>query len=304
MDEQRMNRLLMEKVGKKFYGHDKLKSKYKMQIPPSAEREYIRCVNAYMGLLKAELEEEIPKIKAPYITERKVRQDGEIDLILALNEAFNRISNKLTSKTETFGLRHRLENLAHLNRKLTVREWKNAIKRTLGIDIREDYYLGDFFETQIQNWINENIDLIVTIPQDTLGKMRDIVYEDYLNGRTTKDMVKDLRSQYNINLRHARLIARDQTAKLNGQITRFQQEDAGIEYYEWSTSGDERVRESHKKLDGKIFRWSDEPPETDNGRHCFPGTDYQCRCVALPVFSHEMNLPFEEKQADLGSLSQ
>lgn len=42
MDEVQMNRLLMQKVGRKFYGHDTLNSKYDPQIPASAEREYVR----------------------------------------------------------------------------------------------------------------------------------------------------------------------------------------------------------------------------------------------------------------------
>lgn len=53
VNERQMNRMLMEKVGKKFYGHDTLKSKYEPQIPLSAEREYIRTTNAYMATLKA-----------------------------------------------------------------------------------------------------------------------------------------------------------------------------------------------------------------------------------------------------------
>ncbi len=52
MDEVQMNRLLMQKVGRKFYGHDTLKSKYDPQIPASAEREYVRTTNAYMAILK------------------------------------------------------------------------------------------------------------------------------------------------------------------------------------------------------------------------------------------------------------
>ena len=69
--------------------------------------------------------------------------------------------------------------------------------------------------------------------------------------------------------------------------------DAGVEEYIWSTSGDSRVRESHKKLNGKRFRW-DDPPVVDEktGRRCHPGEDYECRCVALAVFDFDtIDLP-------------
>ena len=82
------------------------------------------------------------------------------------------------------------------------------------------------------------------------------------------------------------MLARDQIAKLNGDITQQQQQDAGVVEYVWSTSGDSRVRPSHAALNHKRFRW-DDPPVVDEktGRRCHPGKDYQCRCCALPVFN-------------------
>ena len=190
MNERQMNRLLMEKVGKKFYGHDTLKSKYDPQIPESAEREYVRTTNAYMAILKTELEEQLPKLKEAYKKERDAevknqRNDSATDLQLAITSIFNTIKNNVVAKTIGFGLRRKLENLAHLNRKLTVKEWKRAIKATLGIDIREDYYLGDFYEKELLKWVEENVNLIKTIPEDTLDKMRDIVYDGFTTGKTT-----------------------------------------------------------------------------------------------------------------------
>ena len=190
VNERQMNRLLMEKVSKKFYGHDTLKSKYEPQIPLSAEREYVRTTNAYMAILKSELEEQLPKLKEAYKKERDAdvknqRNDSATDLQLAITGIFNTIKNNVIARTIGFGLRRKLENLAHLNRKLTVKEWKRAIKATLGIDIREDYYLGSFFEKELAKWIDENVGLIKTIPENTLDKMRDIVYDGFANGKTT-----------------------------------------------------------------------------------------------------------------------
>ena len=65
VNERQMNRLLMEKVSKKFYGHDTLKSKYEPQIPLSAEREYVRTTNAYMAILKR-VGRTAPKLKEAY----------------------------------------------------------------------------------------------------------------------------------------------------------------------------------------------------------------------------------------------
>lgn len=300
MDEAQINRLLMKQVGKKFYGHDTLNSKYEPKIPASAEREYVRTTNAYMGILKEELEKQLPQLKKVYKTEQDAnakkiqRNDAVTDLQLVVSQIFTKIKNRVIDRTTGFGLRRKLESLAHLNRKLTIKEWKKAIRATLGIDICEDYYLGDFYLEQLKEWISENVDLITSIPEDTLDKMKDIVYEGFSTGKTTTQMLKDIQTTYGVSRRKAEFIARDQTAKLNGQIQKAQQEDAGITEYIWSTCGDERVRKSHKALNGKKFSWKDAPVHAD-GRKCHPGQDYGCRCIGRPVFNRNtIHLPFDD----------
>lgn len=302
MDDRALQRMTAERAKKRFGSHDVLYSKYTPQIPASAEREYVRTVDAYMRILKEELERELPKLKDVYKRERDaeikagIRNDGVTDLVLAASSVFNAIKNVIIARTEGFGLRRRLETLAHLNRKLTVKEWGRAIKATLGIDIREDYYLGDFYVEQLERWVMENVGLIKSIPEDTLDRMREIVYDGFTNGETTTRMVKEIQRAYSISRRRAELIARDQTAKLNGQIQRAQQLDAGITEYVWSTAGDERVREGHRALEGKRFSWYD-PPVVDErtGRRCHPEQDYQCRCVGRPVFDRRtVSLPIAD----------
>ena len=92
--------------------------------------------------------------------------------------------------------------------------------------------------------------------------MRQIALEGYRNGETTTTIVKQIQRTYSVDRRHAQLLARDQIAKLNGDITQQQQQDAGVVEYVWSTSGDSRVRPSHAALNHKRFRW-DDPPVVD-----------------------------------------
>lgn len=79
-------------------------------------------------------------------------------------------------------------------------------------------------------------------------------------------------------LSRAKLIARDQTSKMNGAFNQARQTSLGIDRYVWQTSGDERVREEHQANDGQVFSWND-PPATGH-----PGEDINCRCVAVPYF--------------------
>lgn len=301
MDDKLINKEVMEKVGKKFYGHQKLISKYDPQILPAAsERAYNSLVNSYMGILREELMKELPNLKEAYREELRkdsadgTRTDSISGILLAVATIFTRVKNNIVLRVTRFNLEEKLAEIAVLNRKMSANEWARCIRATLGIDIRKDYYLGDFYVKELAEWVSENVELIKTIPEDTLDKMKDIVLQGYQDGMTTTEMAKRIQLTYGISKRRAKFIATDQTAKLNGEIQRAQQLDAGITEYKWSTCGDERVRASHRALNGKIFSWNDAPLNSD-GRKCHPGQDYRCRCIGRPVFNRDtLNIPAKD----------
>jgi SPP1 gp7 family putative phage head morphogenesis protein len=130
-------------------------------------------------------------------------------------------------------------------------------------------------------WIKENTDLITSLLGDEIDTISSLL-ED--NQNRTVDALKDrIQERFDVTESKADLLARDQALKLNSQITQARQTAAGIEEYIWTTSGDERVRETHAELDGQKFRWDDPPITNDNGDRNNPGEDYQCRCTAFPV---------------------
>lgn len=190
-----------------------------------------------------------------------------------------------------YDLKRQINRIANLDHKLTVREWKKAVSKTLGIDLLDDYYSGEYYAQMLEKWVSDNVDLIKTVPNQSLERMKELVYESYMKGSTTTNIVREIQRQYGMSKRHAKLIARDQTAKLNADITESQQRDAGVSKYEWSGVMDRRERKSHRELEGKIISW-DNPPDVGNGRKCHPGQDYQCRCCAIPVFDIDnLDLP-------------
>ena len=93
----------------------------------------------------------------------------------------------------------------------------------------------------------------------------------------------------------AKLIARDQTSKLNGSLVKARAQAVGSKTYIWSSVGDERTRESHRVLNGMLCKmnddtvYSDDNGETWKSRRSIgafigkPTEDYQCRCAMLPV---------------------
>lgn len=288
-------------VKKKFGRKKKLESKVAIHYKDNLEREYQRTTNAYMKLLNETLNKYLPLIKttlqeANSDSQEGIRKDANT-LPATIRKIFKEMNAELNEKTEKFLLSDKLERLTHLTRKLSIREWKRVVSKTLGVDLRDDYFLGDYYKRALKKWTDLNVDLIKTIPKDSLGDMEDIVLKGYNSGKTTKSIMQDIQHTYGVSRSKARFLARDQMAKLNANISQMQQTDAGVTEYIWSSSGDGRVRDRHKELDGKKFKWS-EPPIVDKktGRRAHPGQDYQCRCVALPVFDIDtLDLPMSQE---------
>jgi SPP1 gp7 family putative phage head morphogenesis protein len=141
-------------------------------------------------------------------------------------------------------------------------------------------------------FVRENVALIKSIGPRLHDAVVDTVEEGWRKGRTTAAIAADVEESFGVSERRARLIARDQVGKLNGDVTKARQKEIGISSYAWSTSMDERVRgnpgglypdadPSHWHREGKVFAW-DDPPEDGH-----PGEAIQCRCVAIPIIPDE-----------------
>lgn len=146
------------------------------------------------------------------------------------------------------------------------------MKRVVGIDPKVDPGTAPF----IDQFRETNVRLIKSIADEQLSRVEDTIKENF--GVRAEVLSQKLQDQFDVTKSRANLIARDQTLKLNGQLTRVRQQNSGIEEYIWTTSNDERVREDHASKEGQRYRWDTPPPDTGH-----PGEDYQCRCTAYPV---------------------
>ena len=275
------------------------------RYPDSAEREFKRITNAYLRVLNEELKKELPGLMKELKREREneSRHDDSADFERRVREKFLKIAQRFEQREGNFGLAKRIEAIGKQTKNTSLREWKRAVKNTLGIDLFDGYYGDDFYERQITNWVGENAQMIKSIPSDAMREMQDIVLNGYREGKLLRDIQNEIQDAYGVNKRKAQMLARDQIATLNAQIAQAQQRDAGIQRYRWSTSHDARVRDCHKALDGKVFSW-DSPPEmwyetkkngkVMTGRRCHPGCDFACRCVAIPIFDIDtLNIPIK-----------
>lgn len=169
----------------------------------------------------------------------------------------------------------------------------NTINRTQSNNLSKQMGVHGINVSDVEPWLNEfvnehvenNVSFIKNLQVEMYKRIEQIVKESLEQGLTQKQIAKKIMEQTGIMESRAKFLAVDQSGSILGQITKKRHEQLGISRFQWDTSGDERVRETHKELDGKIFSY-DDPPEV-NGRKVLPGEDYRCRCVAIPVFDDE-----------------
>jgi len=131
---------------------------------------------------------------------------------------------------------------------------------------------------QVDLFVSTNIKLIRSIETTALGRVENLVLQGVRSGARHEDLAAQIVSDLDVSYSRARTIARDQISKLNAELARVRQSQAGITHYEWLTTIDGRERKEHADNDGKIFAYDDPPMETGH-----PGEDVNCRCQALPI---------------------
>lgn len=130
----------------------------------------------------------------------------------------------------------------------------------------------------IEAWATKNAALIRKLQPEAIGDLQRMVFRGVADGTTTADLSTQIKARFGVDRRKADFWARDQVSKLNAQVTQAKQTKLGVKQYQWVSSGDERVRPTHRANNGRIFDWDKPPPVTGH-----PGEDYNCRCRAAPV---------------------
>lgn len=195
----------------------------------------------------------------------------------SLDTTFQRMAQRIGGIGQTA---QRLAGLAAQRNADTVDErLKAAIKASVSIDISPVLNQSGPILDAMKSATKANIELITSIPDQYFEKLGDAVGKNMEAGMRFEDLAKEIERIGDVTESRAKLIARDQTSKMNGAFNQARQTSLGIEKYVWQTAGDERVREEHAENDGKVFGWNDPPPNTGH-----PGDDVNCRCVAVPYF--------------------
>lgn len=198
------------------------------------------------------------------------------------------------------GFDRKVEGLAEMVSAFQMRTFAKFSEMTVG----ERYFpTQEHKELILRTWTDNFVNLCKSTNEEMRKKVAGVISDGVLGGRNIREMTLDIQntcSEFSRN--KAELIATTEVSKLNTAIARDQSESAGIQFYEWGAAMDGRTRESHAVMDGKIckwgedehyYKWSEPDPKTGkrrlvktprpkNAYKGTPGTDFRCRCVALP----------------------
>lgn len=237
------------------------------------EIQYNRKLQQIVKLVKADVDAEIVPLIKQSVPEYTA--DAWPDLIAAA------LRNLVERWTSPFARQQAREIAATFMQDASTR----AMRRTTAIDL---YGGNDQLVDYLKAAADQNAALITSIPAQYLEQVSNIVVGNMRSGMRPSYIEQALVKQFDITQRRAKLIARDQTSKIQGEITRIRQVNSGIKYFRWMTAHDERVRPSHVAVGNRdvgygkgVFRWDDLP--VVDGVPTFPGQPINCRCVAVPV---------------------
>lgn len=151
---------------------------------------------------------------------------------------------------------------------------------------------------QVTQLVTQNAQYITTVPRNVAEVLTRHIQQRQMEGVRSEQIAKEIRSKLpHLKKYQIDRIARTEVAKADTAITRVRAQSIKLNWYQWDTSEDARVRKSHRKMNLVLINWNDAPSpeqlahEKSQG-HYHAGNIYNCRCVALPVVSlDEINFP-------------
>lgn len=289
----------------------KFKHSPKWLFPHASEREYIASLYAYTFQIRKTISEKLlPKIPG-WLLNATIHNPDPVISTPAELAANRKLSNMDSLIDDIIGdLNDTLLIIAQLLEQPQARainsssvialqiarfnqvQYSKTTNSVLGVDI---FIEEPWLETQLELFANQNAQLIDNMTENELERVSGIIQRGLQEGSSLDYITDDIEKSFGITRRHAKLIARDQTTKLNGSLTKLRQTELGVTEYRWQTSMDERVRADHRVMQGKRCRWDDptvyfnEQSQKWENRSNIGGTlshtsqDVQCRCVPLGI---------------------
>lgn len=250
--------------------------------------------DGFVGSFDAKLSRALTSIGAKYNKRTKTFVIDKLELSLLLRHeialaelALLAMQKELLGLISSFSIEQALPDLNRLLNVATdvmIDDLDEQAYTTLREAITVRPQIDNVRRQQLKEQYTENIDLsIKKFTDKQTGELRQIVeqYTFYEDNKTP--LAKLIADKFDVSMSKANFLAQQETGLLVAEYRQMRYEEVGITRYKWATSHDEKVRDSHKQLDGKIFSFDDPPVTNLKGDRNNPGEDWRCRCIAIPV---------------------
>lgn len=272
-------------------GKKRLRKPPRQIYPNAVEMKYREMLGVIIDQIQASIEAIVYPALANIAGEAgRSRADGWVEDLASLMAQAKIRYNKQADPPDTM-----LQTLAGQTNVWNNAQWRKIVKATIGVDVFQN---APNLSDRLAIFAQQNAQLIQSLSGDTYKNISVASMNALRQGKSHTEVAKTIQEQFGISRRRAKLIARDQISKLNGDLTQMYQQAAGIEMYVWRANHDERTRASHAALDGKLCRWDDFTVYSDDDGKTWkkrtsiggyaeghPGDDYQCRCTAEPYMA-------------------
>jgi SPP1 gp7 family putative phage head morphogenesis protein len=242
--------------------------------PTPVAVEYTRFLSKYVDLLAEQIQKNITDHLQTLLDQRNLTAPRVDDWADDVERGINQ--SRLGLMSAPLSLGPKISDFGDKTNLWNDKEWRKQLQASFGVDI---FQREPWLREELNSWTKENIDLITSMTEDHIKQVGGIVQRGIRSGASIKNISKDIQDRTGVTKSKAKLIARDQVSKLNGELTQLRQTNLGVRKYIWWDSGDSRVRDTHKAHNGKTYSWDKPPAGTGH-----PGEDYQCRCWAEPIF--------------------
>lgn len=219
-------------------------------------------------------------------TDAQVGNYSKIFLTLA-----NRVSRKLKKQFSNKRISEFVRNTLNKADNQSKKSLYAPLEKVMGVDIKQ-LLAKDISKPQINALIEESIQWTKKLRDETLESFTAGTLRSMALGKDLDEVMSEFKATASDRKNHSKFIARNQVSNFNAMTNKLRHQKLGITEGVWDTSGDERVRECHKKRDGKVFKLSEGLYSSCDGKTLFPGTDYQCRCTyqaIIPEFEEDEN---------------
>lgn len=257
------------------------------QLEVAYRRELEALLRHMLDISLAVIKEEPQKIN-----------DAPTDWLKALAAKANRISDLLDNIDYSSISKRIARRVVNRANQVNAKRFGDNVENQFGIDLQGQLLRGNpEIRDALEIATEYNASLIRSHAAQFKERINSTIMNSVQSGVRSTNLITQMMEDFGVSFNKAKFLARDQTSKMNGDLSRIRAESVGAKTYIWSGSLDERERKSHRVMEGKLCKYSDPTVYSDDGGKTWkkrkaiggvelhPSQDFSCRCNGRAVIT-------------------